>query len=152
APVASITRAPFVMEVHPSVPAKTVPEFIAYAKANPGKINMASSGNGTVPHLSGELFKIDRCRHGARAVSRLRHSGNSVTNSKKDATGVPRVAQTTLVRINPDRFATLSLCRAANAVEQAAAEQDQKRHLDPTPVGCASPLATNPARRYWREA
>src|SRR5262249_50659964 len=58
APVASITRAPFVVEVHPSVPAKTVPEFIAYAKANPGKINMASSGNGTVPHLSGELFKI----------------------------------------------------------------------------------------------
>src|SRR5262249_20329607 len=58
APVASIARAPFVMEVHPSVPAKTIPEFIAYAKANPGKINMASSGNGTVPHLSGELFKI----------------------------------------------------------------------------------------------
>jgi tripartite-type tricarboxylate transporter receptor subunit TctC len=58
APVASITRAPFVMEVHPSVPAKTVPEFIAYAKANPGEINMASSGNGTVPHLSGELFKM----------------------------------------------------------------------------------------------
>ena len=49
APVASITRAPFVMEVNPSVPAKTVPEFIAYAKANPGKINMASGGNGTVP-------------------------------------------------------------------------------------------------------
>ena len=58
APVASFTRAPFVMEVHPSVPTKTVPEFIAYAKANPGKINMASSGNGTVPHLSGELFKM----------------------------------------------------------------------------------------------
>ena len=58
APVASFTRAPFVMEVHPSVPAKTVPEFIAYAKANPGKINMASSGNGTVPHLAGELFKM----------------------------------------------------------------------------------------------
>ena len=46
------------MVVHPSVPAKTVPEFIAYAKANPGKINMASSGNGTVPHLAGELFKM----------------------------------------------------------------------------------------------
>ena len=46
------------MVVHPSVPAKTVPEFIAYAKANPGKINMASGGIGTAPHLAGELFKM----------------------------------------------------------------------------------------------
>jgi tripartite-type tricarboxylate transporter receptor subunit TctC len=58
APVAGITRAPFVMVVNPSFPAKTVPEFIAYAKANPGKINMASSGNGTVGHVAGELFKM----------------------------------------------------------------------------------------------
>ena len=58
APVASIVRAPFVMVVNPSVPAKTVPEFIAYAKANPGKINMASAGNGTSAHVSGELFKM----------------------------------------------------------------------------------------------
>jgi tripartite-type tricarboxylate transporter receptor subunit TctC len=58
APVASIVRTPFVMVVHPSFPAKTVPEFIAYAKANPGKINMASSGRGTVAHLTGELFKM----------------------------------------------------------------------------------------------
>jgi len=58
APVASIARAPFVMEVHPSVPARTVPEFIAYAKANPGKINMASAGNGSGAHVSGELFKM----------------------------------------------------------------------------------------------
>ena len=57
APVATIARAPNVMEVHPSLPAKTVPEFIAYAKANPGKINMASTGNGTSTHMSGELFK-----------------------------------------------------------------------------------------------
>jgi tripartite-type tricarboxylate transporter receptor subunit TctC len=58
APVAYIMRAPFVMEVHPSVPAKTVPEFIAYAKANPGKLNMASAGTGTPSHVFGELFKM----------------------------------------------------------------------------------------------
>jgi tripartite-type tricarboxylate transporter receptor subunit TctC len=58
APVASFVRIPNVMEVNPSVPAKTVAEFIAYAKANPGKINMASSGNGTSIHLSGELFMM----------------------------------------------------------------------------------------------
>ena len=57
APVASISRAPFVMEVHP-FPANTVAEFIAYAKANPGKINFASGGTGYASHLSGELFKM----------------------------------------------------------------------------------------------
>jgi tripartite-type tricarboxylate transporter receptor subunit TctC len=56
APVAGITRVPNVMEVNPNVPAKTVAEFIAYAKANPNKVNLASSGNGTSVHLSGELF------------------------------------------------------------------------------------------------
>ena len=65
-------RVPNVMEVNPAVPAKTVAEFIAYAKANPGKINWASSGNGTSVHLSGELFKIDdRDRADPRALSRL---------------------------------------------------------------------------------
>ncbi len=58
APVAGIVRVPLVMVVHPSVPAQTVPEFIAYAKTNPGKINMASVGNGTTPHMAGELFKM----------------------------------------------------------------------------------------------
>jgi tripartite-type tricarboxylate transporter receptor subunit TctC len=58
APVASIVSGSFVMVVNPSVPAKTLPEFIAYAKANPGKINMASAGNGTATHLFGELFKV----------------------------------------------------------------------------------------------
>jgi len=58
APVASIVRLAYIMVVHPSFPAKTVPEFIAYAKANPGQIKMASSGTGTGPHLVGELFKM----------------------------------------------------------------------------------------------
>ena len=58
APIASILRDPFVMVVHPSMPVGTVPEFIGYAKANPGKIDMASVGIGTGPHVSGELFKM----------------------------------------------------------------------------------------------
>jgi tripartite-type tricarboxylate transporter receptor subunit TctC len=58
APIASIIRAPYVMAVNPTVPAKTVPEFIAYAKANPGKISMASVGIGSGTHLAGELFKM----------------------------------------------------------------------------------------------
>ena len=58
APVATISRNTLVMVVHPSIPAKTVPEFIAYAKANPRKLNMASPGNGSPNHVSGELFKM----------------------------------------------------------------------------------------------
>jgi tripartite-type tricarboxylate transporter receptor subunit TctC len=58
APVASIVQNPFVMEVNPSLPAKTVPEFIAYAKANPGKLNFASAGTGTGPHVAAELFNM----------------------------------------------------------------------------------------------
>jgi tripartite-type tricarboxylate transporter receptor subunit TctC len=58
APVAGIMAVPNVMVAHPSVPAKTVPEFIAYAKANPGKINMASGGIGSASHISGELFRM----------------------------------------------------------------------------------------------
>ena len=58
APVCGIIRVPLIMEVHPSVPVKTVAEFIAYAKAHPGKINMGSGGIGTTLHVSGELFKM----------------------------------------------------------------------------------------------
>ena len=58
APVASIIRQPLIMQVSLSVPATTVPEFIAYARSNPGKLSMASAGNGSVPHVAGELFKL----------------------------------------------------------------------------------------------
>jgi tripartite-type tricarboxylate transporter receptor subunit TctC len=58
APIAGIVRVPEVMVVHPSVPATTVPEFIAYAKAHPGKINMATGGAGSVPDMAGELFRL----------------------------------------------------------------------------------------------
>jgi tripartite-type tricarboxylate transporter receptor subunit TctC len=58
APIASVYRVPLVMEVHPSFPAKTVSEFISFARANPGKINMASAGIGTAHHVAGELFKM----------------------------------------------------------------------------------------------
>jgi tripartite-type tricarboxylate transporter receptor subunit TctC len=58
APVASISREPLVLVVNPSVSVRTVPEFIAYAKANPGKLSMASGGNGSLPHVAGELFKF----------------------------------------------------------------------------------------------
>jgi len=58
APIAGLARAPLVMEVHPSLPVKTVPDFIAYAKQNPGKINMASGGHGSPQHVAGELFRM----------------------------------------------------------------------------------------------
>src|SRR6185312_13293425 len=57
-PVTSLVRGPLIMEINPSVPAKTIPEFIAYAKANPGKINMASAGIGNTTHVVGELFQM----------------------------------------------------------------------------------------------
>jgi tripartite-type tricarboxylate transporter receptor subunit TctC len=62
APVAGIFRAPYVLDVNPSVPAKTVPEFIAYAKASPRKLNFGSAGVGSVEHVSGELFKMGATR------------------------------------------------------------------------------------------
>jgi tripartite-type tricarboxylate transporter receptor subunit TctC len=58
APIGGILRFPYVMVIHPSVPTKTIPEFVSYAKAHPGRINMGSPGIGSGPHIAGELFKI----------------------------------------------------------------------------------------------
>ena len=76
-PIAMISALPLVMEVNPSFPAKTVPEFIAYAKANPGKISMASGGTGsTVAYRRRAVQDDDRHRHAARAISRRRAGGH----------------------------------------------------------------------------
>ena len=73
APVAGTARSPYVLVVNPDLPVKTVPEFIAHAKANPGKLNFASAGVGTGIHMAGELFKMMAgVEHGARGVSRRR--------------------------------------------------------------------------------
>src|SRR5258707_4396198 len=79
APVAGTNREPYVIVVHPSVPAKTVQQFIAYANANPGKVTMASGGIGAPSHVSGELFKMGRGQPGACALSRWGPSGLQTT-------------------------------------------------------------------------
>ena len=97
APVAGLIRFPNVMEVNPSVPAKTVPEFIAYAKANPGKLNMASSGNGSTIHVSGELFKMMTgismisCAVSRRCARAHRHDQRSSAGDVRQCADVNRV-------------------------------------------------------------
>ena len=77
APVASINREPSVMQITPSLPVHSVPEFIAYAKANPGKINHASAGAGTAGHIAGEMFKMmTGISMVACALSRRRSGGH----------------------------------------------------------------------------
>src|SRR5205085_5832187 len=78
APVASFNRVPNVMTVNNAVPAKTVAEFIAYAKANPGQVNMASSGNGTSVHLSGEMFMAMADVRSEEHTSELQSQSNLV--------------------------------------------------------------------------
>ena len=126
APVAGIDREPQVMVVNPSVPAKTVPEFIAYAKAHPGKISMASQGIGGSGHLTGQLFQMRAgVNGGSRAVSQRRSGGNSVMISRQIGASVPMVSQT---EIDPMKIA-LSLMFALVTTTALA---------DPLPV--AKPL------------
>ena len=85
-PVIHVVRSPLFMLVHPAVPAKTVPEFIAYAKANPGKLAMASGGSGSTGHLAGELFMM---RTGVRMISRAvsRQVGGAYRCARRPASG-----------------------------------------------------------------
>ena len=84
APVASVARVPQVMEVTPSFPPKTVPEFIAHAKANPGKVSFASAGNGSVAHVTGELFKM---MTGVNMLHAARVASTSTASSTRAASG-----------------------------------------------------------------
>ena len=87
-PVAGVTREPLVMVVHPSVPAKTVPEFLAHAKANPGAIKMASTGNGSSPHVTGELFKQMTGPSARRRALRRRRAGAEGDDRRRGADDV----------------------------------------------------------------
>jgi tripartite-type tricarboxylate transporter receptor subunit TctC len=133
APVASIMAVPLVFEVNPSVPARTVPEFIAYAKAHPGKINMASGGSGHTTHLSGELFKsmtgVDMVhvpyRGGAPALTDLT-SGRLRNVKYNDLTAIMRfqfLAVLTLVQCASEICARPAGGRLGGCPESRAATQ-----------------------------
>jgi Tripartite tricarboxylate transporter family receptor len=120
APVASIVRLPFVVLLHPSVPAKTIPELIAYAKANPGKINMASAGNGTLPHVAGELFKM-------LTATEMRGCAGARRPSRRPSAGLFR-HDACLDRARQDRQAARHCGDDGSAARPPARSPDSERH------------------------
>jgi tripartite-type tricarboxylate transporter receptor subunit TctC len=149
APVASVMRTPNVMLVNPSVPAKSVPEFIAYTKANPGKISFASAGNGSGSHMSGELFKmmtgVDMVhvpyRGGGPALTdllagqvQLMFPGTTASISCIRAGTLRALAVTTATRSNVLRSATTSTVSAPISVRVCSAMLDSWLRSVPTLV------------------
>ena len=148
APVASLTRGAFVMVVNPSFPAKTVPEFIAYAKANPGKINMASGGTGTANHVAGEMFKamagVDMLhvpyRGDGAAITDLmggqgpglfrRARGRGRTDQDRQAAGARGDDRATLGRVpgDPDRRRVRARLRSEPPQRIGRAQGNARRH------------------------
>jgi hypothetical protein len=155
APVAGIVRAPLVMEVNPSFPAKTVPAFIAHAKANPGKLNMASAGNGTLSHVAGELFKILAFDiYKLVEINTVTATGD--TGRAADArppAGVSAVGQVLPLALQEDRSPPRQPGRqSSTSLKLDLFEGEPTRHCPGPRTSAPSPVLANGHRRERRSA
>ena len=144
APVAHVVRVPNVIAVHPSFPTKTVPEFIAHARANPGKVSMATAGIGSLAHVFGELFKIMAdvdlvavpYRGGGPALV-------GMLSGHVDVIFVPTTASIEYVRAGRLRaLGVTSTTRAARSARGVCYEQHRSRHAKTAPLQSRSPKVT----------